>query len=76
MSTLTVRECFLFSENLRLPACISWREKHRRVDEVMEDLGITRIADRRIGNELQRGISGGEKRRVSIGMELVISPGK
>lgn len=74
MPTLTVRECLMFSANLRLPSCVSTSEKEARVQKAMEDLGISHISERLIGNESTRGISGGEKRRVSIGMELVISP--
>lgn len=46
----------------------------QQVEQVMEDLRITKIANTKIGNSQKRGISGGEKRRVSIAMELVISP--
>jgi ABC-type multidrug transport system ATPase subunit len=74
LSTMTVRECLMFSANLRLPDCVSHADKVKRVEEVMQELGITHIAERKIGDEMTRGISGGEKRRVSIGMELVISP--
>lgn len=74
MSTLTVRETLMFSAELRLPSCVSKEEKEEIVNNVMKDLGISHIADRRIGDTISRGISGGEKRRVSIGMELVISP--
>lgn len=74
MPTLTVRECLAFSANLRLPSCITAAEKRQRVNSVMEELGIMHIAERRIGDSMNRGISGGEKRRVSIGMELVSSP--
>lgn len=74
MGTMTVKECLMFSADLRLPDCVSKREKEKIVRAVMKDLGISHIADRRVGDALTRGISGGEKRRVSIGMELVTSP--
>jgi len=74
MGTMTVRECLRFSANLRLPRNISSEEKERRVEEALQDLGISHIADRYIGTALRRGISGGEKRRVNIACELVISP--
>lgn len=74
MSTMTVRECLTFSANLRLPDAVGSEEKNRRVDQVLADLGIAHLADRKIGDHMHRGISGGEKRRVSIGMELVTSP--
>jgi ABC-type multidrug transport system ATPase subunit len=74
MSTMTVREALMFSAELRLPDAMPKHEKEQRVENVMADLGISHIADRRIGDAMSRGISGGEKRRVSIGMELVVSP--
>ena len=39
------------------------------------DLGIEKLADSFIGDQFQRGLSGGEKRRVSIATELLMSPG-
>jgi ABC-type multidrug transport system ATPase subunit len=49
-------------------------EKQARVDEVLGQLGIAHIADTRIGGVERRGVSGGEMRRVSIGLELVARP--
>ena len=69
MGTLSVRECLMFSADLRLPSCVPHSEKVERVRKTMEDLGITHISERIIGTESSRGISGGEKRRVSIGKE-------
>ncbi|KAJ3394693.1 hypothetical protein HDU84_006836 [Entophlyctis sp. JEL0112] len=80
MPTLTVRETLMFSAQLRLPESVSRREKRARVEEVMATLGLTHVADVRVGGSggggrsARRGISGGEKRRVSIGVELVTSP--
>ncbi|KAJ3158376.1 hypothetical protein HDU86_002842 [Geranomyces michiganensis] len=75
METLTVRETLMFSANMRLPESMSRVAKHARVQEVMEVLGLTHIANSRIGGVMtRRGISGGEKRRVSIGVELVTNP--
>ncbi|AMD22151.1 HGL189Cp [Eremothecium sinecaudum] len=74
LPTLTVYETVLNSALLRLPKSMSFAAKQKRVYEVLEELRIFDIKDRLIGNELQRGISGGEKRRVSIACELVTSP--
>ena len=74
MGTLTVRENLLFSARLRLPDAISDSEKKRRVQEVIQELGLEKVADVRCGNEFVRGISGGERKRVNIGMELVMAP--
>ncbi|OCH90675.1 hypothetical protein OBBRIDRAFT_876867 [Obba rivulosa] len=72
--TLTVHEALLFAARLRLPESVSDSEKRARVDDVLERLGIARIRDVRIGDGEKRGISGGEMRRVSIGLELVAQP--
>ena len=73
---LTVREALLFAARLRLPESIPDSQKQMRVEEVMEQLGIDKIAGVRIGGSSGRGrgISGGEGRRVSIGLELVAKP--
>jgi ATP-binding cassette subfamily G (WHITE) protein 2 len=49
-------------------------EKEDRVSRVINELGLDGCADTRVGTEFLRGISGGEKKRTCIGMELVLSP--
>ncbi|KAJ3849055.1 hypothetical protein EV368DRAFT_48052 [Lentinula lateritia] len=76
-STLTVHEALLFAARLRLPENIPDTEKHDRVDAILQKLGIESLKNVRIGdntNGRARGISGGEMRRVSIGLELIASP--
>jgi ABC-type multidrug transport system ATPase subunit len=53
---------------------MSHEAKERRVRETMIELGLEHIANTRIGTPGRRGISGGEKRRVSIAMEVVTGP--
>ncbi|KAG0257668.1 hypothetical protein DFQ27_005006 [Actinomortierella ambigua] len=72
--TQTVYEAILFSAMLRLPEGMPIHRVHERVSEVIEMLGLTHCAQRRIGNVTARGISGGEKRRVSIALELITRP--
>ncbi|KAI9224515.1 hypothetical protein BC828DRAFT_373293 [Blastocladiella britannica] len=74
MGTLTVEETILYSALLRLPKDMSLEAKKTRVRETMIELGISHIAGSRVGDATLRGISGGEKRRVSIACELVTSP--
>lgn len=75
METSTVFEAIYFSASLRLPQTMSTLSKKNYVFKIMEDLGIINIANRTIGGPtIGRGISGGEKRRVSIACELVTSP--
>ena len=74
MGTLTVRENFAFSANLRLPRSVSKEEKNRRIEDTINELGLAHVADSKVGNEFIRGVSGGERKRTNIGMELIISP--
>lgn len=73
---VTVSEALLFAARLRLPEYVTDAEKCQRVEDVLEQLGLTHVRDSRIGGRTSpaRGISGGEMRRVSIGLELVASP--
>ena len=74
MGTLSVRENIAFSASLRLRASLSMREKREKVQEVINKLGLTRVADTLIGTELTRGVSGGERKRTHIAMEMIIAP--
>lgn len=71
---LTVYESLLFAARLRLPEGISDSEKHDRVAKLLTQLGLEDVRNTRIGDSRTRGISGGEMRRVSIGLELIASP--
>ncbi|CAF5072219.1 unnamed protein product, partial [Rotaria sp. Silwood1] len=71
---LTVRENLRFSANLRLSKKLSRETKSTIVEQVIEQLGLETCANTRVGTEFLRGISGGEKKRTNIGMELVLSP--
>eukprot|EP01125_Pyxidicula_operculata_P023033 TRINITY_DN976_c1_g4_i2.p1 TRINITY_DN976_c1_g4~~TRINITY_DN976_c1_g4_i2.p1 ORF type:complete len:1077 (+),score=199.65 TRINITY_DN976_c1_g4_i2:108-3338(+) len=73
--TLTVEEILEFSANTRLPSDSSLGENERIVEEVIELLGLERIRHSIIGDEDVRGISGGQRKRVNIAMELVSNPG-
>jgi len=72
--TATVYEHLLFHAKLRLPASTSSKTIRKRVSATMQILGIEKLADCYIGDQFQRGLSGGEKRRVSIATELLMSP--
>uniref|UniRef100_A0A6I8N0B8 ABC transporter domain-containing protein n=1 Tax=Ornithorhynchus anatinus TaxID=9258 RepID=A0A6I8N0B8_ORNAN len=74
MGTLTVRENLLFSAALRLPRSTRFREKKERVTQIIGELGLNAVADCKVGTELIRGVSGGERKRTSIGMELITEP--
>lgn len=47
-----------------------------QVEDVIAELRLRQCANTRVGNEYLRGISGGERRRVSIGVQLLWNPGE
>ncbi|GMH05591.1 hypothetical protein Nepgr_007431 [Nepenthes gracilis] len=69
---LTVEETLMYSALLRLPG--GGKEAAFRVSQLIKELGLNHIASSRIGGGSNRGISGGERRRVSIGVEMVHDP--
>ncbi|CAM9408971.1 unnamed protein product, partial [Phaeothamnion confervicola] len=69
-SALTVRENFEFATRLYCPT-ISPSERASIVANVLHDLGLDGCSDVKVGNVFIKGISGGQKRRTSIGIELV-----
>uniref|UniRef100_A0A3Q2FSD8 Broad substrate specificity ATP-binding cassette transporter ABCG2 n=1 Tax=Cyprinodon variegatus TaxID=28743 RepID=A0A3Q2FSD8_CYPVA len=74
MSTLTVRQNLSFSAALRLPPSVPQSEKEARVNHLIRELCLTKVADNKVGSQMTRGISGGERKRTNIGMELIIDP--
>ncbi|NP_001028091.1 broad substrate specificity ATP-binding cassette transporter ABCG2 [Macaca mulatta] len=74
MGTLTVRENLQFSAALRLPTTMTNHEKNERINRVIQELGLDKVADSKVGTQFIRGVSGGERKRTSIGMELITDP--
>ena len=71
--SLTVRECLEYHARMRLAKC-DINKVDEIVNETMDLLGLTRVQHSLIGDENERGLSGGQKKRVNIGMELVSQP--
>ncbi|KAA8542847.1 hypothetical protein F0562_023999 [Nyssa sinensis] len=71
---LTVFETFMFAAEVRLPPSISSPEKKQRVIELLDQLGLQSATHTYIGDEGRRGVSGGERRRVSIGIDIIHKP--
>ncbi|KAJ6975595.1 ABC transporter G family member 25 [Populus alba] len=71
---LTVRETLVFCSLLRLPKSLSKQEKTLVAESVISELGLTKCENTIIGNSFIRGISGGERKRVSIAHEMLINP--
>ncbi|XP_019443467.1 PREDICTED: ABC transporter G family member 11-like [Lupinus angustifolius] len=74
IGTLTVRETISYSARLRLPDKMPWSDKRALVESTIVAMGLQDCADTVIGNWHLRGISGGEKRRVSIALEILMRP--
>ncbi|CAA0830488.1 ABC transporter G family member 2 [Striga hermonthica] len=71
---LTVEETLMFSAEFRLPWAMPRSEKKARVGALISKLGLEAAAGTVIGDEGRRGVSGGERRRVSIGTHIVHDP--
>ena len=65
----TVLNTLLDAAKLRLPKEVSPDQRRRRVDEVMEIFGLTPVKD-----NLVEKLSGGQKKRLSIGIEFISNP--
>ncbi|KAL9108387.1 MAG: hypothetical protein Q9227_006847 [Pyrenula ochraceoflavens] len=74
LPTLTVRETLRYAADLRLPPPVTQEQRRDIVERVILELSLKECADTRIGNNVHRGCSGGEKRRVSIGVQLLANP--
>ncbi|TKY90366.1 hypothetical protein EX895_000364 [Sporisorium graminicola] len=70
----TVREALQMAADLSLPDNVLPAEKRDIVDKVIQQLRLEGVANKRIGDASRRGLSGGERRRVSIGCALVSRP--
>ncbi|KAF3445375.1 hypothetical protein FNV43_RR10551 [Rhamnella rubrinervis] len=71
---LTVRETLIFCSLLRLPQTLSRKEKVSVAESVISELGLEKCVNTIIGNSFIRGVSGGERKRVSIAHEMLINP--
>jgi ABC-type multidrug transport system ATPase subunit len=74
LPSLTVRETLRFAACLRLPSWMQKTEKLRRAEDVLLKMGLKDCADVLVGGGLVKGISGGEKRRVSIAVQILTDP--
>ncbi|KAK9815539.1 hypothetical protein WJX72_005401 [[Myrmecia] bisecta] len=73
-ASLTVWETLYYAALLRLPRTMTAQQKRERVAKVITALGLDKCKDTIIGDFFRRGISGGERKRVSVGHELLINP--
>ncbi|KAF9380774.1 hypothetical protein CPC16_010149, partial [Podila verticillata] len=74
MPHLTVRETLCYAAELGMGTTLSKHEQHAKVEEILDLIGLRECSDVTIGSAENSGISGGQRRRVSIGTQLVIEP--
>lgn len=74
IGSLTVRETVEFAAKLALPGSVTARERRQRTEDLLSDFGLLSVKDNKIGTPLQRGISGGQKRRVTTASQLITLP--
>lgn len=74
ISELTVRENIRHSAAIRLPS--SWKsdDVNNFTDSILEALDLTHVADNIVGDAMSRGVSGGQKKRTNIAIELAAAP--
>ena len=68
----TVREAMTFAARLRLK--VSEEEQDLKVQSLIKELDLAKCADTIVGSVLKKTISGGERKRAAIGVELITDP--
>ncbi|XP_038906339.1 ABC transporter G family member 9 [Benincasa hispida] len=71
---LTVMETLVFTALLRLPNELTAQEKVGQAEAVISQLGLSKCKNSVVGSQMVRGVSGGERKRVSIAQEMLINP--
>uniref|UniRef100_A0A0D9XYR3 ABC transporter domain-containing protein n=1 Tax=Leersia perrieri TaxID=77586 RepID=A0A0D9XYR3_9ORYZ len=74
MSTLSVREAVYYSAHLQLPDTMPAAEKRAHAERVIREMGLVDAIDTRIGGRMTKGISGGQRKRMSICVEMLTRP--
>ena len=65
--TSTPREAIRFSAKMRLPRTMKDKALDNLTETMLEELGLMNCADVLVGGALLKGISGGERKRTSVG---------
>lgn len=71
---LTVSETLFYAAELRLPKGTTKKERQDRVEDAIRQLGLEGCRDVIVGDALKKGISGGERKRLCVAMELITKP--
>lgn len=71
---LTVEETLFFAGELRLPRSMLKEDRKERVEESIYEMGIDHVRNVVVGDSLRKGISGGERKRLAVAMEILTHP--
>lgn len=71
---MSVREAIYYSAQLQLPGTMPAAEKRAHADAVIREMGLGDAMDTRIGGRMTKGISGGQRKRVTICVEMLTRP--
>ncbi|EAW14323.1 putative ABC transporter [Aspergillus clavatus NRRL 1] len=74
IGSLTVQETLKFAADLSLPSSVSKAQRRDRIQTLLESFGIQNQAATLVGTPIRKGISGGQKRRVSVASQLITCP--
>eukprot|EP01135_Chromosphaera_perkinsii_P001381 Nk52_evm12s165 gene=Nk52_evmTU12s165 len=74
LTFLTVRETIMYAAKLKLDSAMTDEQREKRVDQVIDELWLNDCKNTIIGDQYVKGISGGEKRRVAIAIEILHNP--
>eukprot|EP01038_Epipyxis_sp_PR26KG_P005004 gene5004-6989_t len=74
LPTATPREALKFSATMRLPGTVTSEKINQLVENLLDELGLMVCADVLIGGALIKGISGGQRKRTSVGVEIITDP--
>ena len=75
LGLLTVKETLYYAAELRIGSKETKAFRSDRVDKILDILDLTNHSNTLVGNAFIKGISGGQKRRLSIGVEIITFPG-
>eukprot|EP00927_Polykrikos_kofoidii_P027605 TRINITY_DN2421_c0_g3_i1.p1 TRINITY_DN2421_c0_g3~~TRINITY_DN2421_c0_g3_i1.p1 ORF type:complete len:627 (+),score=83.85 TRINITY_DN2421_c0_g3_i1:62-1882(+) len=73
LGTMTPREVLQFAARMKMDATAG-QSQSSLIDGLLESLSLTKCADTMVGNQLIKGISGGERKRTAVGAELITNP--
>ncbi|CAE7827786.1 ABCG26, partial [Symbiodinium sp. KB8] len=87
LTQLTVFETLWYASTVRLPGSrvllrdlwptgtpLAHKERLARVREVIKRMGLAKVAHTRVGTDMERGLSGGERKRLNVAQELLTDP--